>query len=622
MAGICVLIHKDRERPAEASVTAAMIDSVLAQGTGARVTAACKNAAVGAYDSMGSDMRRYLFEDDRVLVVCDAELYNRKDWLEAAAEDFSEAAVIAALYNKHGRDWWRKVHGVWAAFIWDKTENKGWAFRDRIGVKPLAYAEDGASIVIATRIKAISSRPGFRKEIDPQAVYSYLNMEIIPSPFTIFQGIRKLESGHTLEAGPQGTKATMAWNMSSPAAKIKDEGEAKELIRSLLKEAVRMQGGYREPLDQVGSFLSGGTDSSSIAGLFEQCFPGRTKTFSMGFDEQGFDEMHYCRVASQAFHTKQHEYYVTPADILDSLPRIIEAYDEPFANSSAIPSYFCARLARQQGVNVLLGGDGGDEIFGGNSRYRDIINRTSKFPAWLENGVLSPALALTPEFLKLGPVRPLDRYVKRGRAPLHEKIHGYGLEHYVDRKDVFSPGFLQNAALLSPADVSRRHVAGSDADNDVDRYMHHDLKITLMDNDLPKVNTMAGLAGIRVRYPFLDYALVEMSGRLPMDMKVRGDRLRYIFKEAMRGILPNEILEKTKHGFGIPVAKWMVRPGKLNDLVRDVLFDPRTSARGILRKEFIENIYRQSGQDKTTFYGTYLYYAFFLEMWLRKHWDT
>ncbi len=632
MGGICVLIYKSREKTVESDAIVAMLDPVAPREksathgeTATKVSQVWKNVAVGAYDPMGSDMRRWFFEDDRILVVCDAELYSRRDHVEGKSNDFSEANLIAALYHRHGELWWRAVHGVWSAFIWDKEQGKGFVFRDRLGVKPIVYAENSESIVIASRIKSISSRSGFRKEIDSQAIFSYLNMEMIPSPFTIFKGITKLESGFVLEISSQSgaplkTSTKMVWNMSFPPDKLKSEEEMKEKIRSLLKDSVRMQGEYREPISEVGAFLSGGTDSSSITGLFEESFPGQTKTFSMGFDENGFDEMHYCRVASKAFHTKQHEYYVTPDDILNALPTIIDAYDEPFANSSAIPSYFCAKLGRENGMRVLLGGDGGDEIFGGNSRYRDMLNGFKRFPGWLQNGIMAPALSITPSFLKIGPVRPLDRYIRRAMAPLHEKIHAYGLDYYVDYKDVFEPDFLK-PGLLTPADISRRYLERSDADNDIDRYMHHDLKVTLMDNDLPKINTMTELAGIRVRYPFLDSALVEMTGHLPAHMKVKGDRLRYIFKEAMRGLLPDEIIEKTKHGFGIPVARWMVRPGKLNDLVRDVLFDPRTSGRGFFRKSFIENIYKLSGNDKSTFYGTYLYYVFFLEMWMRKHAD-
>lgn len=621
MGGICILIHKSRESVAESGSVKNMISAVLPNAGGTSVSAQWKNIAVGAYDTLGMDMGRCLFESDQLLVVCDAEFYNGREFAHPQNQNLVEASFVAHLYHKKGLDWWKDLRGVWSVFIWDKQAEKGWAFRDRVGVKPLVYFENSSEIVIATRIKSIATLPNFKKVIDPQAIHSYLNMEMIPSPMTIFKGIQKLESGHRLNVSIQSVSTTMVWNMSYPSEKITDEAEIKSRIREELKNSVQLQANYREPLSEVGAFLSGGLDSSSIVGLFEESFPGETKTFSMGFDEAGFDEMEYCRIAAKAFKTAQNEYYVTPEDILNGFPKIIDAYDEPFANSSAIPSYFCARLAHEKGMKVLLGGDGGDEIFGGNSRYKEVMNQSQRFPTWLQKGVLEPAMMLTPEFLKVGPVRGLDRYLKHSKAELHEKIHGFGLERYLDRGKVFTSEFLAKGKILSSAEISHRHLLNSDADNDIDRYMYHDLKITLMDNDLPKVNTMTELAGIRVRYPFLDVNLMEMSGRIPMNMKVRGNRLRYVYKEAMRGLLPNEILEKTKHGFGIPVAKWMVRPGKLNDLVRDVIFDPRTEARGIFKKSFLENIYKLSSQDNTTFYGTHLYYVFFLEMWMRNHVD-
>jgi asparagine synthase (glutamine-hydrolysing) len=620
MSGICVLIHKSRDRAAERAELEAMLRPAAGKGPFAIKTSG--NAGIGFFDTFGGDPQAGLFEDERFLVAMDGETYNHRDFPEGKAEGYSEAALVAALFRKHGQDWWKQVHGTYGAFVWDKQERKGWAFRDRIGVRPLVYCEEAGQVLIATRIRSISARPGFKREVDPQAVFSYLNMEMIPTPFTIFKGVIKLESGHNLEVTPAGVRAGQAWIYPFPADKIKEAEEMKERTRALLKESVRMMAGHREPLGEVGAFLSGGTDSSSIAGLFEENFPGNTKTFSMGFNETGFDEMYYCRIAAQAFKTQQNEYYVTPEDILSALPSIVEAYDEPFANSSAIPSYLCARMAREKGMRVMLGGDGGDEIFGGNSRYRDLLGGFQRFPSWLQDGVMAPVLGMLPEALKVGPIRPLDRYIRRATAPLHEKIHCYGLDYYLDPKDVFASGFLNGNHYVTPAQISKGYLDKTDAVDPIDRYMANDIKITLADNDLPKINGMTELAGIKVRYPFLDHALVEMTGRIPAAMKVKDGRLRYIFKEAMRGLLPDEIIEKKKHGFGIPVARWMVRPGPLNDLVKDVIHDSKTAGRGFFQKSFLEKIYRLSGQDKTTYYGTYLYYVFFLEMWMRKHADA
>lgn len=622
MSGICALAFKDK-RPAGISSVEAMLAPIREGLEGGTAVLAWKHVAVGAYDRFGRGATGMVHSDDDVIVAVDGEFYNHAKLAEALGglgSGSGEAALVARLYAAKGLDWWKDVRGVFGVFLWDKRKDKGWAFSDRIGVRPLAYLDDGSRTAVATRIRSLAALPGFDRSVDPQAVYSYLHMEAIPVPWSIYKSVKRLESGHRLEIGTGAPKAEEVWRMSFPPEKIADENEIKDRIYSLLEDSVRHMGGYGAPLDQVGSFLSGGTDSSSIAGLFSKIFPGKAKTFSMGFDEAGYDEMEYSRIAVKAFGTDHHEYYVTPDDVLGALPGIAGAYDEPFGNSSAIPTYFCAKLAHDKGIKVMLGGDGGDEIFGGNSRYQYTFTHFSRFPSWLTDGIVAPLIGVIPASARVGLIRKAENYVRRAHAPLYEKIHGFSLSSYMDISKVFDPGFM-GSRFVTPAEISKRYMEAAGTGSGLDQFLYNDLKLTLMDNDLPKVNRMTELAGIKVRFPFLDHPLVEFSGRIPPDMKVRGDRLRYVFKEAMRGLLPAEIIEKTKHGFGIPVVRWMLRPGKLNDFLKDVVFDPRVETRGFFRKGFVKELYRRSQDDKTPYFGTYLYYIMFLELWMRKHVD-
>jgi asparagine synthase (glutamine-hydrolysing) len=204
---------------------------------------------------------------------------------------------------------------------------------------------------------------------------------------------------------------------------------------------------------------------------------------------------------------------------------------------------------------------------------------------------------------------------------LYEKIHGFGLSSYMDLRQVFTQEFLSSTRFVTPAEISKAYMEAASTPDGLDQFLFNDLKLTLMDNDLPKVNRMTELAGVRVRFPFLDHPLVEFTGNIPPLQKIKGERLRYIFKEAMRPLLPVEIIEKTKHGFGIPVVNWMLRPGKLNDFLKEVVFDSRVETRGIFRKGFVQELYRRSQDDKTPYFGTYLYYILFLELWMREHVD-
>lgn len=632
MSGICGIVMKDG-RPASRADAEAMASAIREGTDGSTASLAWNHVAVSAYDRFGAGARGMIHEDDAVILAVDGEIYNH-DALAGGPEAAGragggEAALVARLYAQRGEDWWKDARGVFGVFLWDKRKDRGYAFSDRIGVRPLAWMDGKDRVAVATRIRSLEVLPGFDRSVDPQAVYSYLHMEAIPVPWSIFKAVKRLESGHRLDipgrdGGAGGGKPAVreVWRMAFPADKVTDEKQLRDRIFALLEDAVRVQGGYGAPLDEIGSFLSGGTDSSSIAGFFARLFPGQAKTFSMGFDEAGYDEMHYSRIAVKAYGTRHSEYYVTPDDILSALPSIAGAYDEPFGNSSAIPTYFCARLARDKGIRVMLGGDGGDEIFGGNSRYQYTFSHFSRFPAWFTDGLLSPILGVLPAPAKVGILRKAENYVKRANAPLYEKIHGFGLSSYLDLRQVFAPEFLSAARFVTPAEISKRYMEAAATPSGLDQFLYNDLKLTLMDNDLPKVNRMTELAGVRVRFPFLDHPLVEFTGRIPPDMKVRGERLRYVFKEAMRGLLPDEIIEKTKHGFGIPVVRWMLRPGKLNGFLKDVVFDPKVETRGFFRKGFVQDLYRRSQDDKTPYFGTYLYYILFLELWMRKHVDA
>jgi asparagine synthase (glutamine-hydrolysing) len=445
---------------------------------------------------------------------------------------------------------------------------------------------------------------------------------MIPTPFTLYRAARKLEGGHRLRIDRGGVSVKRYWNMRYPAGKMTERAEMEEGMRRLMRASVERRITHRTAsMGEVGSFLSGGTDSSLVAGMVSQLRPGEARTFSIGFRETGYDEMEYARIAAKAFATRADEFYVSQEDIVASLPAITRAYGEPFANSSAVPTYFCALRARAAGCRFILGGDGGDEIFGGNSRYVQNYQNFRRFPGWFES-VLGKGLALTPAFAKQGPLRKADNYLRRQRAPLHERIHAYDLSYYIpDLGRIFAPEFLEGwAPLETPQATAKRILDQADAADELDRYLYFDLKSAIMDNDLRKVNTMTELAGVEARYPFLDLDLVEFTGRIPVDLKVHDGKLRYLYKETFKDILPDAIVNKKKHGFGLPVVRWMLRDGApLHDWLRDILFDGKLKARGIFRPEFPEDLYKRARADKTPYFGTYLYYIFALELWMREH---
>jgi len=385
------------------------------------------------------------------------------------------------------------------------------------------------------------------------------------------------------------------------------------------EEAVKQSLSGLEP-KQTGAFLSGGTDSSTVVGLMSRLTGERVQAFSIGFQEARYNELDYAELAARHFDAAHYTKIVTADEALQCLPDLVAAYDEPFGNNSALPSYLCACLARETGVKVLLAGDGGDEIFGGNERYRrnSILGRYHLIPAWLRHGLIEPVARRFPaESLDLrGKAR---RYVERASLPNPERF--YASEFFVsqNRSWLLHPDFQAVTTPDRPLEIARRHFEAATAKAELNRLLYVDLKITLGDNDLFKVVRTAEAAGIGVRFPLLDHPLVELMATLPAAYKVRGSEKRVVFKQAFRGLLPPETLAKVKHGFGLPTSEWLKRHRGFRELGRDLLLSSRSLQRGYFAPGAVEELFRLHEADHTPFYGDVLWSLLMLELWHQRH---
>jgi asparagine synthase (glutamine-hydrolysing) len=340
------------------------------------------------------------------------------------------------------------------------------------------------------------------------------------------------------------------------------------------------------------------------------------RTYSIGFEAQGYDEMGYARIAARHFGTQHHEYYVTPADVVSAVPRIAEVHDQPFGNSSAVPTYFCAKLARDDGVDVLLGGDGGDELFGGNERYATqyLYSLYSDLPRALRKGLIEPVAFLSPE---IGIAGKVQRYIRNASLPMPARYDHYNLLERLGAGNIFSPEFLASVDAQEPRMMLSHAYDNAQAGSLINRMLALDLRFTLADNDLPKVTRACELAGLDVRFPMLDDAVVSFSSALPPRLKLRGTRLRYFFKESLRGFLPGEIIAKTKHGFGLPLGPWLQTYQPLRQLALDSLSDLKK--RGIVRPEFIDELTSRHVETHASYYGTMVWVLMMVEHWLKQH---
>jgi len=349
------------------------------------------------------------------------------------------------------------------------------------------------------------------------------------------------------------------------------------------------------------------------------------KTFSIGFDDVQFNEMNYARFAAKTFAAEHHEYFVTPGDTYDTLPLITEIFDEPFANASSIPAYFCAKLAKENAVDVLCAGDGGDELFAGNERYatQRLFDYYRKIPSWIREPVLKPAVFKLADGRKSGIIVKGKKYIQRASLPYHERLTSYDFFRTVPLSEFLEDDFLEKVGRgFDPYSLFSLYYFQAPAKENLDRNLYIDWQLTLSDNDLVKVTRTAEAAGVTVRFPFLDKKLVEFSATVPARIKMRGRTLRSFFKNAYADLLPKEIRRKKKHGFGLPIPVWLRTDRRLNELMHELVSSPMAIQRGYFRKKATEKLIKRHETDTTSFYGTILWNLMLLELWHRKNCDA
>ncbi len=622
MSGICAVWH--RENFGRVTETLSAVTAGLSLTPEEEVQRRIDGSAGIAVSARFGTQQ--IYENSRVLLFCDAQLYNEKELgntsgrQEEVAENQKTAALLAALYEKSGCEFVEKLQGCFSVIVWDRREKKLLAAIDGFGMSRLAYFDNGKVLLVATRIDALMRSGEPDAKINPRAIANVLNIGANLGPDTAFTSIRRLLPGNLLLASRAGTQVRKYWDMRYGIGEDGDESRLSRKLESVVEQAVAAHC-KQDEFGTLGAFLSGGTDSSTVVGMMSRLRKGAVKAFSIGFQEQPFNELEYAAIAARKFQAEHHTYLVGPDDCFQALPLMVRAFDEPFGNSSAVPTYFCARLAAQHDVKALLAGDGGDELFGGNERYREdqIFAVYHKLPQALRKRLIEPILARAPRRIDL--VRRAGNYVRRANMPGIERMMSFQFLVTHAAGEIFEAGFVEELDGYSVTQAPSRYYNEAPARDHLDRLLYADVKITLGDSDLPKVTCMAEMAGIQARFPFLHRPVAEFSGCIPARLKVKGLQKRYLFKKAFGQLLPPEIIAKKKHGFGIPVAPWLKSDKRLREWSRDVLLSRRCFERGYFRREFIEDLFRKHEADDSTYYGDILWSFFVLELWHRQSVD-
>lgn len=550
---------------------------------------------------------------ERVLVACDSELCPIEN-----AKASTAAEAIAQLYLAEGVSFVHKLKGAFALALWDEQNRTLMLAVDRFGIKRLSYAVSDSQIVFATRPSAIFASQRVPKKVDLSSITEYFLYNVVPIPKTAFEGIFRVAPGEYLLWSVKGAQKTRYWDMRYPADDHRPAQDLAEELLARMQTAVQVTSADLD-LSRTGCFLSGGTDSSSIVGLMTRLYTPPINAFSIGFSEERFNELEYARIAATHYRARHIEGKLGPEEARGIVDKIVSAYEEPFGNSSAVPTYSCAKLAREHGMEVLLAGDGGDELFGGNERYREeqIFDFYQRIPGSARRWLIEPLILGNP--LKMSPFAKAQNYVRRSNMGNPERycrwrlLRRFSPDLVLGSEMPFRNGHSDLLAMM------RMHHQSAPASSELNRLLYVDVKMTLGDDDLPKVMQTAELAGIRVRFPYLDHELAEFSGRLPSSLKVRFLEKRYLFKRATRNLLPEAILKKKKHGFGLPVGFWLKSHPAWHGWAKEILYDPRTYQRGYFQRSFVDQLFANMQQDETPYHGDLLWAFLMLELWHRQH---
>ncbi|HEY8205750.1 MAG TPA: asparagine synthase (glutamine-hydrolyzing) [Pyrinomonadaceae bacterium] len=553
---------------------------------------------------------------DRFAIVFNGEIYNFQELqaeLEKQGHRFrthSDTEAILHAYEQQGASCVDQLRGMFAFAIWDKREGELFVARDRAGKKPLYYTISAeGTLIFGSELKSLREHPEFRGEIDAQALDAYLTFGYVPDSLTIFRGVHKLAPGHYLKFKRGRISVHKYWDFpcdQSLQDHARSEHDWIEELQALLDEAVRVRLIADVPL---GAFLSGGIDSSAVVGLMARHTGQPVKTFSIGFNEDSYNELKYARIAAQKFGTDHHEFIVTP-DICDVVDELVWHFDEPFADSSAIPTFMVSKLAREH-VTVALSGDGGDELFAGYTRYAT-HRRRDRF-------------SYLPRFIRRGLMQGLSRRLPHGATGRNflYQAGSESLDCYLEQVSVFSG---LNKPHLYTEDFRRQldgdgsfalfrdHARRVHSSDPLDTLLYLDAKTYLPGDILAKVDRMSMAVSLETRTPLLDHKLIELVSRIPAELKMKGFETKYIFKRAVADFVPKEILNRQKQGFGVPIVEWINR--ELRERIRDTFADAQTRQRGYIEPQYVDVLLDEHERGRRD-HSTALWSLFVLELWHR-----
>ena len=562
-------------------------------------------------------------EDDTVWIVFNGEIYNHaslRNRLHGAGHQFRtecDTEVIVHLYEDEGTDCFRYLNGMFAIAIWDSNRRRLVLARDRVGQKPLVYAVDSDRLLFASELKALTKVPGRSWDLDLSAADEYLTYQYIPHPNTIYRDVRKLPPAHFAVYQDGRLDIQSYWSPPLCEEPATPDLDYQERLQELLRDSVRLRLQSEVPL---GAFLSGGMDSSVIVALMTQLAQGSVKTFSIGFSAADYDETHYARRVARHLETEHEEFRVEP-DCMEVLPQLIRQFDEPFADSSAVPTWYLSEMTRRH-VTVALTGDGGDELFAGYQRYRaaDWGGWIDLLPRALRRLLAGPLWQRLPGQRQKSIVRRAKRFLASvAEPPARRYIDWIAIFNESRRAELYTDQFLEQLPPSDPVDFVAQAWRTASGRGDIVAASATDLMTYLPCDLMTKVDMASMAHGLECRQPMLDHRVIELCMSMPIGLKYRRGRGKRILWETFGDLLPAEIGHRPKMGFGVPLADWLRH--QLQPMLRDTLLDRTATDRGMFNRESVERLIDEHVNGRFD-HGYRLWSLLVFELWMRQWLDA
>jgi len=626
MCGIAGKVSVDA--PIELELLERMCSVIEHRGPDSRGTFVGEGAGIGVQRLRIIDLEtgdQPIFnEDESIVIVQNGEIYNYRELRESligAGHRFatkSDTEVIVHLYEDHGADCVRLLRGMFAFALWDRNRRTLLLARDRLGKKPLFYSRGDGTIWFGSEAKAILQDPEVDRDVNLDAIDSYLHFQYVPHPLSAFASLEKLPPAHTLVWRDGRVEVERYWRLSyAPHPRLPSQEEAQELIRHKLLEATRLRLRSDVPL---GAFLSGGIDSSAVVAAMAQQSAEPVKTFSIGFDVAAYDETAHAREVATRYSTDHHELHVEPS-VVELLTRLVWHYGEPFADSSAIPSFYLARLAREH-VTVALNGDGGDESFAGYNRYGGvgIADRVAGLPGPARALLRAASRAIGSGSSETAFRSRLQRLARSSSLTPQDR-YSMWMAYFTEaeRERMYTPETRSRLGERSAPAVIRDAWLGSDARDRVNRLLEVDVQTYLPGDLLVKMDIASMASSLEVRSPLLDHEFMELCAGFPGGWKLSGGTSKKLFKDALRTWLPDHLLQRAKQGFGVPIAAWF--RGPLRDLPREILLAEEARARALFREPYVRDLIDEH-LDGTRDNSNRIWALIQLELWFRTFVDS